>query len=170
MHVLDRRKLRVCTSHPIYFHDIGTGIPLIIRHVLLLRNNSLSSRCCIFVFSIDQSTNHYIQNDLLVSGSGHFIPNILNFLQHSCKLTTSGFHLLGLTDSFVSVCEAILVLILGRREWFVAALGYFALGLESTLPLPQLIRCVRMFDVLRKYSSLSQKQLSSKVVYFWIFL
>ncbi|KZP01423.1 hypothetical protein CALVIDRAFT_532188 [Calocera viscosa TUFC12733] len=30
------------------------------------------------------------------------------------------------------------VLILGRFAWFVATLGYFALGLESTLPLPQM--------------------------------
>ncbi|KAH7105848.1 hypothetical protein BKA62DRAFT_612389 [Auriculariales sp. MPI-PUGE-AT-0066] len=33
----------------------------------------------------------------------------------------------------------ILTLILGRSEWFVGVLGFFALGLESTLPVPQLI-------------------------------
>ncbi|KAG2011489.1 hypothetical protein CC2G_011599 [Coprinopsis cinerea AmutBmut pab1-1] len=35
--------------------------------------------------------------------------------------------------------QAILYLILGRSPIFVGALGYIALGLESTLPIPQLI-------------------------------
>jgi len=37
------------------------------------------------------------------------------------------------------LCLAILILIFGRSEIFVGALGFFALGLESTLPIPQLI-------------------------------
>ncbi|KAK2465631.1 hypothetical protein APHAL10511_002175 [Amanita phalloides] len=37
------------------------------------------------------------------------------------------------------VCQAILFLILGRSEVFVNAVGFVALGLESTLPIPQLI-------------------------------
>lgn len=37
------------------------------------------------------------------------------------------------------LCETILVLIFGRMKWFVDTLGYIALGLESTLPIPQLI-------------------------------
>jgi len=37
------------------------------------------------------------------------------------------------------VCETILQLILGRRQWFIDALGYIALGLESTLPIPQVV-------------------------------
>ena len=41
---------------------------------------------------------------------------------------------------FSSFCETILQLILGRRQWFIDALGYIALGLESTLPLPQMVR------------------------------
>jgi hypothetical protein len=45
-----------------------------------------------------------------------------------------------LTYRFFSVCETILQLILGRRQWFIDALGYIALGLESTLPLPQMAR------------------------------
>lgn len=32
----------------------------------------------------------------------------------------------------------IAVLIFGRMQWFIASLGFIALGLESTLPLPQL--------------------------------
>ncbi|KAG8690086.1 hypothetical protein FRC09_012150, partial [Ceratobasidium sp. 395] len=36
------------------------------------------------------------------------------------------------------VCLTIVELIFGRMEWFVDALGFLALGLESTLPLPQL--------------------------------
>jgi len=37
------------------------------------------------------------------------------------------------------LCHAILFLIFGRSEIFVAILGFVALGLESTLPIPQLI-------------------------------
>ncbi|KDR67928.1 hypothetical protein GALMADRAFT_257414 [Galerina marginata CBS 339.88] len=37
------------------------------------------------------------------------------------------------------LCQAILFLIFGRSELFVNILGFFALGLESTLPIPQLI-------------------------------
>ncbi|PPQ65884.1 hypothetical protein CVT24_011215 [Panaeolus cyanescens] len=37
------------------------------------------------------------------------------------------------------LCETILILIFGRSELFVGALGFIALGLESTLPIPQLI-------------------------------
>ncbi|KAF5336087.1 hypothetical protein D9611_006234 [Ephemerocybe angulata] len=37
------------------------------------------------------------------------------------------------------LCQAILFLIFGRSEVFVGALGFIALGLESTLPIPQLI-------------------------------
>ncbi|KAG8907665.1 hypothetical protein FRB99_002743 [Tulasnella sp. 403] len=36
------------------------------------------------------------------------------------------------------VVLTIAFLILGRMGWFVSSLGFFALGLESTLPLPQL--------------------------------
>jgi hypothetical protein len=39
-----------------------------------------------------------------------------------------------------SLCQAILFLIFGRSKIFVAFVGYVALGLESTLPIPQLIR------------------------------
>ncbi|GLB43442.1 putative PQ loop repeat [Lyophyllum shimeji] len=37
------------------------------------------------------------------------------------------------------LCQTILFLILGRSEIFVSILGFVALGLESTLPVPQLI-------------------------------
>jgi len=37
------------------------------------------------------------------------------------------------------LCEAILFLIFGRWETFVSVLGFVALGLESTLPIPQMI-------------------------------
>ncbi|OSD02995.1 hypothetical protein PYCCODRAFT_280053 [Trametes coccinea BRFM310] len=42
------------------------------------------------------------------------------------------------------LCQSILFLILGRSEIFIAILGFVALGLESTLPIPQLIsaRCM----------------------------
>ncbi|KAI0675437.1 hypothetical protein C8Q78DRAFT_963222 [Trametes maxima] len=37
------------------------------------------------------------------------------------------------------LCQAILFLILGRSDVFISILGFVALGLESTLPIPQLI-------------------------------
>ncbi|KAF4611101.1 hypothetical protein D9613_006793 [Agrocybe pediades] len=37
------------------------------------------------------------------------------------------------------ICQAILFLIFGRSEFYVGLLGFLALGLESTLPIPQLI-------------------------------
>jgi hypothetical protein len=40
------------------------------------------------------------------------------------------------------LCQTILFLIFGRSDIFVSILGFVALGLESTLPVPQLIRCV----------------------------
>ncbi|RDB20881.1 PQ-loop repeat-containing protein 1 [Hypsizygus marmoreus] len=39
----------------------------------------------------------------------------------------------------VILCQAILFLIFGRSEVFISFLGFVALGLESTLPIPQLI-------------------------------
>lgn len=48
-----------------------------------------------------------------------------------------------------SVFLTILVLIFGRLETFVWLLGFFALGLESTLPLPQFFMLV---TVLFNYS------------------
>lgn len=41
-----------------------------------------------------------------------------------------------------SLCQAILFLIFGRSRVFITLLGFFALGLESTLPIPQLIRYI----------------------------
>jgi len=39
----------------------------------------------------------------------------------------------------IILCSAIIFLIFGRSELYISVLGFFALGLESTLPLPQLI-------------------------------
>ncbi|OCH91027.1 hypothetical protein OBBRIDRAFT_556842 [Obba rivulosa] len=38
------------------------------------------------------------------------------------------------------LCQAILFLIFGRSKIFISILGFVALGLESTLPIPQVIR------------------------------
>ncbi|KAF8159759.1 hypothetical protein B0H34DRAFT_674064 [Crassisporium funariophilum] len=45
---------------------------------------------------------------------------------------------------FNLLCQAILFLIFGRSETFVGILGFVALGLESTLPIPQLIRSAEL--------------------------
>ena len=51
-------------------------------------------------------------------------------------------------DIGFSLCQAILFLILGRSETFVSILGFVALGLESTLPIPQLLRSVIVIFVM----------------------
>ena len=51
-----------------------------------------------------------------------------------------------------SVLLTILVLIFGRVDVFVWLLGFFALGLESTLPIPQFMRLVTF---LFKYCALT---------------
>lgn len=47
-----------------------------------------------------------------------------------------------MTDILNRLCLAILFLIFGRSDVFVSILGFVALGLESTLPIPQLIKHV----------------------------
>ncbi|KAF8513477.1 hypothetical protein JB92DRAFT_219675 [Gautieria morchelliformis] len=37
------------------------------------------------------------------------------------------------------LCHAIAYLIFGRSQWFIQTLGFLALGIESLLPVPQLI-------------------------------
>ena len=41
-----------------------------------------------------------------------------------------------------SLVQAILFLIFGRSDLFINVLGFLALGLESTLPIPQFLRYV----------------------------
>jgi hypothetical protein len=64
----------------------------------------------------------------------HRIPRCLDASQVPTLLSTI------IDQDPFSVVQTILVLIFGRQEWFVDTLGYLSLGLESTLPLPQLIR------------------------------
>ena len=60
-----------------------------------------------------------------------------------------------------SVFLTILVLIFGRLETFVWLLGFFALGLESTLPLPQFFRLVTLlFDYSVSFVCSNYKQKS----------
>ena len=47
-------------------------------------------------------------------------------------------------NAMYRLCETILYLILGRFDVFISILGFVALGLESTLPIPQLIRLIFM--------------------------
>lgn len=52
-----------------------------------------------------------------------------------------------LTNARYSLCQAILFLILGRSQTFIFILGMVALGVESTLPIPQMIRYVAVFCI-----------------------
>lgn len=56
-------------------------------------------------------------------------------LMWASKYTTSTYPI-----TLFRLCQAILFLIFGRSDVFVGLLGFAALGLESTLPIPQLIR------------------------------
>ena len=47
------------------------------------------------------------------------------------------------TDGCISLSHAILFLIFGRSHIFIGILGFVALGLESTLAIPQLIRYIQ---------------------------
>lgn len=53
----------------------------------------------------------------------------------------------------ISVLLTILVLIFGHVDVFVWLLGFFSLGLESTLPLPQFIRLVTFLSSVVPYLS-----------------
>jgi len=64
-------------------------------------------------------------------------------LIHTIHRVPRRIHVCTLTVLFYayprSLCQTILFLIFGRSQFFIDTLGFFALGLESTLPIPQLI-------------------------------
>ncbi|KAI0731255.1 hypothetical protein C8Q76DRAFT_355563 [Earliella scabrosa] len=62
------------------------------------------------------------------------------------------------------LCQAILFLILGRSELFISILGFLALGLESTLPIPQLISAHSMASVCRHSLAGSAVTLSRRYI------
>jgi hypothetical protein len=65
---------------------------------------------------------------------------MLSSLRGICRQTEAHNHRPLLIH--ISVLLTILVLIFGRVDAFVWLLGFFSLGLESTLPLPQFITLV----------------------------
>ena len=112
--------------------------------------------CYIFAFSIGHVTNlamHVPSTSGIgrrcasIGSVGHERSNkrTRNYSQYTEFLAglmcvSSDERNLALTYRLFSVCETILQLILGRRQWFIDTLGFIALGLESTLPLPQMAR------------------------------
>ena len=74
------------------------------------------------------------------SGNGRHMSNTSNFSLDSCASCSRCSRYRALIDVTLSLCETILYLIFGRFKVFVTILGFVALGLESTLPIPQLIR------------------------------
>jgi len=79
--------------------------------------------------------------DHWASGSGRPTRNISSSWLDICRDTKShDCRRCRLIDD--SVLLTILVLIFGRSDVFVWILGFFSLGLESTLPLPQFVRLV----------------------------
>ena len=71
-------------------------------------------------------------------GSGQITHNTWSSSPRSCMYSVHS--LARLFTALRRLCQAILFLILGRSELFISILGFLALGLESTLPIPQLIR------------------------------
>ena len=68
---------------------------------------------------------------------------------HSIRRISGGIHVSGhgsflvnVSSESISLCSAILYLIFGRSNLYISMVGFIALGLESTLPIPQLIRSV----------------------------
>ena len=108
------------------------------------RLNCLSWRCYTSAFSIalDQARITLARlPDRWASGSGQPTRNISSSLLDICRDTKShGCRRCRLIGD--SVLLTILVLIFGRSDVFVWILGFFSLGLESTLPLPQFFRLV----------------------------
>ena len=81
------------------------------------------------------------RQDQCRSGSGPPIRNTSNFLQRLCQSSGVPYGASYLLIQLMhSLCQAILFLIFGRSKLYVAILGYVALGLESTLPIPQFYR------------------------------
>ena len=98
------------------------------------------------------------------SGNGRRTRNISSFLQASCIpfFLSLFIHHLMCHIPTPRLCQTILFLIFGRSKVFVSILGFIALGLESTLPVPQLIRYVSVCHVVllpRVYSNYRQRSL-----------
>lgn len=74
------------------------------------------------------------------SGNGRPTHNISSSLRAICTKTKAHNYCSLLIH--ISVLFTILVLIFGRVDVFVWLLGFIALGLESTLPIPQFITLV----------------------------
>ena len=101
--------------------------------------------------------------DHWASGGGRPTPSILSSLLDICRDTKRHDYrrhrLIG-----DSVLLTILVLIFGRSDLFVWILGFFSLGLESTLPLPQFVRLVMfllnaLFPTYPRLSNYKQRSL-----------
>ena len=73
------------------------------------------------------------------SGNGPTTHSISSSSPRSCELCSIRMQA-PVNFPLPRLCQAILFLILGRSEFFISILGFVALGLESTLPIPQLIR------------------------------
>ncbi|CAH7689377.1 hypothetical protein BY996DRAFT_4573158 [Phakopsora pachyrhizi] len=75
---------------------------------------------------------------------------------------SSSYRFFGYLDQLAALIasEAVLFLVLQRFDWFVQLIGFIALGLESTLPIPQLIS---------NYQRKSLAGFSSFVLFGWLF-
>jgi hypothetical protein len=95
-------------------------------------------------------------------GNGRRTRSMSSFLLASCMFlpVVPQFNC---NTSFSRLCQTILVLIFGRSELYISILGFIALGLESTLPIPQLIRyaqfCRAAVSLRRVCSNYRQRSL-----------
>jgi len=85
-------------------------------------------------------------HDLFRFGNGIITLTMLSFSPDLCG--NMGFSLADVANRSNRLCLAILFLIFGRSDVFVSILGFAALGLESTLPIPQLVRCIYLLGLM----------------------
>lgn len=68
-------------------------------------------------------------------------------------------------NSSSSLCSAIAYLIFGRFDLYMSLVGFAALGVESTLPIPQVIRSVQMLHLCVVSSTFVRSNYRQKSLY-----
>lgn len=97
--------------------------------------HSSTSASFIALGSAQRTSEHHLAHSH--SGSGPHMAHTSSFLLAQCMLLA----LFQPSRSYIfSLFHSILFLILGRFRLYVSILGFLALGGESTLPIPQVIR------------------------------
>lgn len=142
-----QKAFRNRASDSVGSYDTGSGQPVVFIFQPSFKFYS-SSLYCTSASYIDLKSAQRLsglRRDQFLSGNGPATPNISSFSVASCVLLMhyTPFAPCPLTSLLETrICQAIMFLIFGRSDLYINILGFLALGLESTLPIPQLIRYV----------------------------